>query len=112
MKKKIKDFMRKSSKASHTIRVLAGGYLLYTAYCLFKDMEGGNPLIVIPAGVIFVLFGAFFLITSLIALQNGYTSDCFATEEDELRAKAELSGEVFDDVEALPVDTEDEAVLK
>jgi len=67
--------MKTAPKISHTIRVLAGAYLMYLSYGMFTDPASEINAFVIICGVLFAIIGLFFLATSLIALNKGYYSD-------------------------------------
>ncbi len=65
-------------KASYTIRLLAGGYLVYLMYQLFSEAgDSGEELtiLMIIAGVLMMLAGIYFVIGGLYALANGIYSE-------------------------------------
>lgn len=89
MKEKVIRWMKTAPKVSHTIRILAGAYLIYMSYSMFTDPTSEINAFVIICGVLFVVIGAFFLATSLYALSKGCYSDyvdmsSFDEEEDEV----------------------------
>ena len=61
----------RNEKMSYLIRIVAGGYLIYLAYKLFQgsiitgEMTGGKKALGIAACLLFVVAGAFFVVTSL-----------------------------------------------
>ncbi len=61
----------RNEKMSYLIRIVAGGYLIYLAYKLFQggiitgEMTGGKKALGIVACLLFVVAGAFFVVTSL-----------------------------------------------
>ena len=75
MKEKLINWMKAAPKVSHTIRILAGGYLAYLSYGMFTDPASEINAFVILCGVFFAIIGAFLLVCSLIALNKGYYSD-------------------------------------
>lgn len=75
MKEKLIHWMKLAPKVSHTIRVLAGGYLMYLSYGMFTDPASEINALVILCGILFALIGLFFLATSLYALNKGIYSD-------------------------------------
>ena len=75
MKEKLMKWMKTAPKMSHTIRVLAGGYLMYLSYGMFTDPANEINAFVVLCGILFAVIGLFFLTTSLIALNKGYYSD-------------------------------------
>jgi len=86
MKEKLINWMKAAPKVSHTIRILAGGYLAYLSYGMFTDPTSEINAFVILCGALFAIIGAFLLISSLIALNKGYYSDYIdmsAVDEEE-----------------------------
>lgn len=78
----------RSGKATHILRIIAGGYLLYTTYSLAQGLlkgESSSPWIVVAA-VVFAVFGALCLYSGL----RGYTrEEKLAREEEERRMEEE-----------------------
>ena len=87
MKEKLIKWLKTAPKLSHTIRILAGGYLIYLSYGMFTDPASEINAFVIICGTLFVIIGLFLLITSLIAYNKGFYSDYVdysaAAEEEE-----------------------------
>ena len=84
MKEKLINRLKSLNKRSHTIRIIAGAYLVYTAYEIFSEMQGApRPAFVIFAGVFFAVAGAFFCVTSLYAYNNFYYAEAAYAEDDE-----------------------------
>ena len=76
MKEKIIASLKRAPKASHTIRVLAGGYLAYTAYQIFNELGSGqNDFLIIAFAVIFVIVGLLIGGSSLYALNKYYYAE-------------------------------------
>ena len=75
MKEKLALWLKSAPKISHTIRVLAGGYLIYLSYGMFTDPSSNINALVVICGILFVIIGLFFLSSSLIALNKGLYSD-------------------------------------
>ena len=75
-KEKFIDWLKRAPRASHIIRVLAGAYLLYTAYQIFNELgKGQNDFLIILFAVIFVIVGALLLATSMYALNKYYYAE-------------------------------------
>lgn len=91
MKDSIKHWLARAPKSSHSIRILAGAYLLYTAYCILRDRStGGHPFLLLAAAFLFVLSGAFLLLSSLYALRFGFTADHVKAEDPSTGSGKEL----------------------
>ena len=78
-------------KASYTIRLLAGGYLVYLMYQLFSEAgtsgEELTPVMVI-AGILMMLAGIYFVIGALYALANGIYSENAPAESSDAQAES------------------------
>lgn len=63
-----------TTKAMLIIRILVGGYLLYTAYSLIEGLkvtQGGELVFLAAAMIAFVIFGVCFILFSLKSLKIG-----------------------------------------
>lgn len=75
-KEKFIEWLKRAPKSSHIIRVLAGLYLLYTAYQIFKELgTGQSDFLIIAFAVIFAIIGALILASSLYALNKYYYAE-------------------------------------
>ena len=82
--------MKKTPKASHTIRVLAGGYLAYTAYQIFKELnKGQNDFLIIVFAIFFAIVGVILAGSSLYALSKYYYAENKTLDNDEDSEEAE-----------------------
>ena len=104
-KEKFIAYLRRTPKASHTIRVLAGAYLLYTAYQIFSEFNTGqNDFLIITFAVIFTVIGALLLATSLYALSNYYYAENkhygHDEEDEESDSESEESSDFEDNTES------------
>lgn len=101
-KEKFIAYLRRTPKASHTIRVLAGAYLLYTAYQIFSEFNTGqNDFLIIAFAVIFTVIGALLLATSLYALSNYYYAENkHYGQDEESDSESEESSEFEDNTES------------
>lgn len=81
-KDKFIAWLKRAPKSSHVIRVLAGLYLLYTAYQIFKELGSGqNDLLIVVFAIIFAIVGALILGTSLYALNKYYYAENTAGDD-------------------------------
>lgn len=73
------------------IRIIVGGYLIYLTVTMFKDPSyKDNKVLTIVAGVVFVLFGIYFIYWGLKKLiKHEYFDPRFPEYEDTEEAKAE-----------------------
>jgi|GEM_PF-761173 len=64
------------SKVSYTLRLIAGGYLLYLAYGLFQEIIAGKvidqKILIIAATIVFTIVGAVLVVTSIRILWRQY----------------------------------------
>lgn len=75
-KEKFIEWLKRAPRASHIIRVLAGFYLVYTAYQIFKEMgTGQNDFLIIVFAVIFAIVGIFIGGSSLYAMNKYYYAE-------------------------------------
>lgn len=85
----------RTPKFTHTIRVIAGAYLIYMGYGLFKDrFANGNTEIniwLLLAAGLFIVFGAFFLFTSGKELLNISKEEKAAAKEIKEQAEKEAN---------------------
>ena len=93
-KEKFIAWLKRTPRASHIIRVLAGFYLVYTAYQIFKELgKGQNDILIIVCAVAFVIIGAFIGLTSMYAMSKYYYAENTAGDdwdkETEEKAAAE-----------------------
>lgn len=92
-------------KFPHYIRIIAGVYVIYLAYKIFRggilggDMQGGQRILGIAAIILFVGAGAYFAITSFRALGG-------IRKEQEEQALAEAAPDAVETPE-LPEDVTD-----
>jgi len=90
MKEKFIASLKRAPKASHTIRVLAGGYLAYTAYQIFKELDKGqNDFLIIVFAIFFAIVGVILAGSSLYALSNYYYAENKTLDNDEEAEVAE-----------------------
>lgn len=70
-KKERKPDTLKQKKARHYVKIILGVYLIYTAYCIVKDMRAGiaadRPVLFYTAAAVFAAVGAFLALTSFRA---------------------------------------------
>ncbi|MBQ9359519.1 MAG: hypothetical protein IJT96_00615 [Lachnospiraceae bacterium] len=81
----LKRFNKGATKASLTIRLLIGAYLLYIDYQIFGDVmarEGASKYVMLAAMALFAVFGIFLIIMSAKALIRGETDDAEAEDMD------------------------------
>lgn len=75
-KEKFIAWLKRAPRASHIIRVLAGVYLVYTAYQIFNELGSGqNDFLIIAFAVIFVIVGLLIGGSSLYALNKYYYAE-------------------------------------
>lgn len=71
------------NKTMYTVRLLAGAYLVYSGYSLGKAFFTGeeDSIFMIVAAVVFVVFGAAFVVTGLKGLKKLNAEDVAVLEE-------------------------------
>lgn len=75
-KEKFIEWLKRAPRASHIIRVLAGIYLVYTAYQIFSELgKGQNDFLIVSFAVLFVIIGVLLTITSTYALNKYYYAE-------------------------------------
>ncbi len=103
----------RNEKMSYLIRIIAGGYLIYLAYKLFQgsimtgEMTGGKKVLGIAACLLFLVAGAFFVITSLRHLMLLSQA---RPEEEEAEGEA-IEGENLED-EAIEGETPEKEAIE
>ena len=88
-----------NKNSSSILRVVVGGYLIYLAYGLFKDLRAGvidKPALFVAAIILFVVSGAAIIFVSVkeIAKQSKMSAEEVADEalDEELEAAEEVYG--------------------
>lgn len=75
-KEKFIAWLKRAPRASHIIRVLAGFYLVYTAYQIFKELGNGqSDFLIIAFAVIFAIVGIFIGGSSMYAMSKYYYAE-------------------------------------
>ena len=68
------DKKKLTSKTAHLIRILVGGYLIYTTYTLIepiKESTGTEFFFFLAAAIVFFIIGVILIVISALALKNG-----------------------------------------
>lgn len=84
MKEKMIAQLKARRYNSFVLYVVAGGYLVYLAYKMLRDMETvtGSPVLFYGLAVIFGLVGLALVSVSLLAMSKGWFAERVAAEAD------------------------------
>lgn len=85
-----------------TIRIIAGGYLVYLGIDLIRNVITGKPdnaLIFGAVGVLFLMVGAVVCVKSIRDYRNCQKAEYEDTEEDESEVAVGIEDDTKDDVE-------------
>jgi len=86
-------------KTSGILRIVAGGYLLYSAYNLFQAVrtgESGNPTLMIAFSILFVIVGGVILFTGIKGMKQ---QGLFGESEDSEGEEDSEGGDMIEDGE-------------